>query len=359
MENLQLTALTLPHTSEKITPSNDGAASDANTDTAAGFQGVLQRLMTLKVHADTPALVETDAGAGEAEEEPSAVMPFGITDATLPPVVTSSINVLSPAQMLAAKGRQPPSEIIASAAHALSSRHTGSPLPDATCDTESTPLATHAAIAAAGPDKGLPRILEQAMESRPGQPVSSYSEHVLEAIAQRRDGPVANMPIPQFMQGLHLPEPAHNFPATHTRIDTPLDTPGWNTEFAQKIVWMAGEKHHLAELHINPPDLGTLNIKLSVSDTQTNAIFTSPHSEVRDAIESALPRLREVLAENGITLGNASVTTNSSRDGSAFDQPQQRQPKNAERRAADAATDPATTHTVIRSRGNGLVDLFA
>jgi flagellar hook-length control protein FliK len=161
------------------------------------------------------------------------------------------------------------------------------------------------------------------------------------------------------MQGLHLQEQALPSPATHSRIETPVGAPGWNTEFAQKIVWIAGEKQQLAELHVNPPDLGALSIKLSISDNQTNAIFTSPHSEVRDAIESALPRLREVLAESGIALGNASVTADSPRDGSAFDQSRQPQPFLADRPGADAAEDPLATPTVIHSRGNALVDLFA
>ncbi|HNH52194.1 MAG TPA: flagellar hook-length control protein FliK, partial [Nitrosomonas sp.] len=41
--------------------------------------------------------------------------------------------------------------------------------------------------------------------------------------------------------------------------------------------------------------------------TQVSAQFTSPHLAVREAIESALPRLREMMAENGITLGNTTV----------------------------------------------------
>jgi flagellar hook-length control protein FliK len=84
-------------------------------------------------------------------------------------------------------------------------------------------------------------------------------------------------------------------------------------------------------------------------------VFTSPHSAVREAVESALPRLREILADSGIMLGNASVTADTPRDGQAYAAPRAGS-HTIDRRAADAgpAAPPAR---VVSSRG--LVDLFA
>ena len=122
---------------------------------------------------------------------------------------------------------------------------------------------------------------------------------------------------------------------------------------------MIGEQQHVAELHINPPDLGPLEIKLTMDDRQATALFTSPHSAVREAVEAALPRLREVLADSGITLGNASVTADSPRDGSAFAQHHPR-PQHALRDGTGElpAALPQTRATAL-PRVNALVDLFA
>ncbi|MGE5027685.1 MAG: flagellar hook-length control protein FliK, partial [Betaproteobacteria bacterium] len=81
----------------------------------------------------------------------------------------------------------------------------------------------------------------------------------------------------------------------------------WGGAVGEKVIWMANQNHQVAELHLNPPNLGPLEVRLTISNDQASAMFVSPHSTVRDAIETALPRLREMLADNGITLGNASV----------------------------------------------------
>ena len=149
-------------------------------------------------------------------------------------------------------------------------------------------------------------------------------------------------------------------PAAQLQVDTPVGGPGWGTEMGQKVVWMVNEKQQIAELHVNPPNLGPLDIKLTIDDHQTTAVFTSPHSSVREALESALPRLREVLAESGIMLGNASVTADTPQDGSAFSQPPAR---NASAFRGDAQGDSSAAHltpgAAVTSRGRGLVDLFA
>ena len=149
-------------------------------------------------------------------------------------------------------------------------------------------------------------------------------------------------------------------PAAQLQVDTPVGGPGWGTEMGQKVVWMVNEKQQIAQLHVNPPNLGPLDIKLTIDDHQTTAVFTSPHSSVREALESALPRLREVLAESGIMLGNASVTADTPQDGSAFSQPPAR---NTSAFRGEAQGDSSAAHltpgAAVTSRGRGLVDLFA
>ncbi|MBI5660338.1 MAG: flagellar hook-length control protein FliK [Nitrosomonadales bacterium] len=95
--------------------------------------------------------------------------------------------------------------------------------------------------------------------------------------------------------------------AAQNRMGTPLANPAWGEEFGQRIIWMVTQREHTAELHLNPPDLGPLDVVLSVSGDQATALFTSPHAAVRSAVEQALPKLREMLADNGIMLGNATV----------------------------------------------------
>jgi flagellar hook-length control protein FliK len=120
------------------------------------------------------------------------------------------------------------------------------------------------------------------------------------------------------------------------------------------MVWMAGRQLQVAELSLNPPELGPLQVTLTISNDQANAQFVSQHAAVREAIESAMPRLRDMLAAGGITLGNASVSADSFRE-----QAQQDTRNPMPRASAHAGTDGAFRVTQILRATHGLVDIFA
>ncbi len=143
-------------------------------------------------------------------------------------------------------------------------------------------------------------------------------------------------------------------------VSTPVNQAGWGNEFNQKITWLATQHDQSAELHLNPPQLGPLDVVLKVSGDQATALFTSPHAAVRDAIELALPKLREMLADNGIMLGNATVSDQSSRkDADDFARAQQGSSNAAGRVAEVAATGQLGGRAAAVSRHNGMVDTFA
>jgi flagellar hook-length control protein FliK len=72
---------------------------------------------------------------------------------------------------------------------------------------------------------------------------------------------------------------------------------------------MVGSEEQTASLTLNPPDLGPMQVVLSASGDQANVTFSANELEVRRALEDALPRLREMMSENGIALNNASVNS--------------------------------------------------
>lgn len=147
----------------------------------------------------------------------------------------------------------------------------------------------------------------------------------------------------------------------NTTIAAPLGSSAWPDEFSQKISWVSTQQNQVAELHLNPPDLGPMSVVLTMSDNQATALFTSPHLAVREAIENALPKLRESLAENGIMLGNATVSDQTPRDSGAGNFMNQRSNTRADTGTADSSTSilPANLPVMPASRHNGMVDTFA
>jgi flagellar hook-length control protein FliK len=151
---------------------------------------------------------------------------------------------------------------------------------------------------------------------------------------------------------------------TPQTITTPIGNSGWADEFSQKIIWMSTNQNQTAELHLNPPDLGPLNVVLKISDNQLTAQFTSPHSAVRDAVENALPKLREILADNNIMLGNATVSDQSPRDRSGEGFMNQGSGTAAQREISYNETEldkllTTTAQSVPARRHNGMLDTFA
>ena len=144
-------------------------------------------------------------------------------------------------------------------------------------------------------------------------------------------------------------------------ITAPLTSNAWPAEFAQKITWVSTQQNQVAELHLNPPDLGPMSVVLSISDNQATAVFSSPHSAVREAIENAMPKLRDSMAENGIMLGNATVNDQAPRDNGAYNDMNQRSAPRISPQSDASATVTAPTSLPPRpaSRHNGMVDTFA
>lgn len=156
-------------------------------------------------------------------------------------------------------------------------------------------------------------------------------------------------------------------PAPAPTVEVPVGHAGWDTAFSQRVVWVASNNQQIAQLHLNPPNLGPVEIRITLNSDQANATFTSPHAAVREAIEAALPRLRDMLADNGLSLGNVNVSSQS------FQQQQQQQ---ANGQGGNPRHDPlqelqriaASDHSVGSALqagiasvlvNKGLVDIFA
>ena len=72
---------------------------------------------------------------------------------------------------------------------------------------------------------------------------------------------------------------------------------------------MVGRGESRAELVLTPPSLGKLGISIQVNGDQTSAHFVASTAAAREALEQAMPRLREALQQAGISLGQTNVST--------------------------------------------------
>jgi len=112
--------------------------------------------------------------------------------------------------------------------------------------------------------------------------------------------------------------PATSSPAVTTSVpmSAALGDSAWPDEFSQKITWLATQRLQTAELKLHPAHLGPIEVLLKITNEQgiqqLTAQFTSQNPLVRETIEANLPRLREIMAESGITLTDTSVGADTS-----------------------------------------------
>lgn len=153
-----------------------------------------------------------------------------------------------------------------------------------------------------------------------------------------------NQGLPQQLAGTH----------PVIRMEMPVSHPGWGAEISGQVKWLAQNNIGGAEIRLNPPELGPIEVRIKTDGDQTSVFFTAHHAATRDALEQALPRLREAFAAGGLQLADANV---SEQDLSG------RQPKGSDGVAAPMAIgktetmDNVAATTVITS-GNSMIDFY-
>ncbi|WP_312681954.1 flagellar hook-length control protein FliK [Stenotrophomonas chelatiphaga] len=147
---------------------------------------------------------------------------------------------------------------------------------------------------------------------------------------------------------------------TLARAVDPTPTPvfgqeGFDEAISARVGWLAEQKIGHAHIRISPDDMGTIDVRLQMDGDKVHASFSSPHVDVRHALESTLPRLRELLGEQGFQLAHADVGQQQQGEsgqtprGSSF--------------PANGDGDPGTAEVTLSSaqliRQRGLLDVHA
>ena len=96
-------------------------------------------------------------------------------------------------------------------------------------------------------------------------------------------------------------------PVLATTINQPVMDEAWGEAFQDRVLWMAKGRIQNAEIRLNPAELGPIRVQVTVEDDAAMLQFTAQHNATREAIEQALPRLREMLSDNGLTLAESSI----------------------------------------------------
>ena len=91
-------------------------------------------------------------------------------------------------------------------------------------------------------------------------------------------------------------------------VNHSLHQPGWDQAFGEKIQWMVSQQVQGAQIRLNPAQLGPMEVNIQLRNDQATIQFNSAHVVVRDALEAAIPRLREMMESSGVELVDVDVS---------------------------------------------------
>jgi flagellar hook-length control protein FliK len=244
----------------------------------------------------------------------------------------------------------------------------------ATDTSANAATATAAAGAVGKPQVGLPAGINnplpqelQALASALGQPVADHASSgsqgerasdvnvgaltATDTLASSPDnsGGSAASAVAGLDRGADARSTASAVPTERT-VSVPVHDRHWSQAIAAQVLVLADHRIESATLRLTPEHLGPVDVHIDIQDSQVNVNFGAAHADTRSALEQALPRLREVLAGAGLTLGDASV------------QQQLRRGSQNRGDGARAAGEPAAAQPVAlsaRLHAIGMIDEYA
>jgi flagellar hook-length control protein FliK len=187
----------------------------------------------------------------------------------------------------------------------------------------------------------------------------ALKETLAQHVASAQDVAATALLSPAMSAPLQVAQAAGVVP---DHIAARVGTPAWDQQVGQKIVWMVAGEEQSASLTLNPPDLGPMQVVLSVTNDQASVAFSSHEPEVRQALQDALPRLREMMSDSGIALGNATVDAGmpDERQAPGGEQPRSGAgPARVDGGTTRSDADPLPKTRVTTLGGRGAVDTFA
>ncbi|MBY6280465.1 flagellar hook-length control protein FliK [Stenotrophomonas maltophilia] len=290
---------TTPTPSTPSPPSTADSNGQAPDERNAGAEAATAETPSL------PPVAATPAGPGTEKDKPAAT-----EDAPWPPPGLAGLVLAMPMPA------DPAAALPTTAAPSLASD--GSALPaaapatnptlpaDAPATATTTPVAADANPAATSADDATALPLPEMI--LPGKRSERGEGSDVAAVGDRASTPLLHAPAAAAVQDLKAALAAGN--AIFNGEPTPkpvLGDDGFDQAIGARLGWLADQKIGHAHIRLSPDDMGPVDVRLQLNGDKVHASFSSPHVDVRQALESSLPRLRELLGEQGFQLAHADV----------------------------------------------------
>ncbi|WP_397607532.1 flagellar hook-length control protein FliK [Silanimonas sp.] len=370
----------------------DEAAASLDALAASALEGAMPVLQALPevpvptlpaaaaIATALPTTLATTLSTLDASASPATPSDAGLDAAApapgWPPPGLSSLFPGSPVLAAQACAQAAASTLASARGFALSAllpEAVDSRLPDSASPSPATGLALDKGVAstvgaaaampmplanAAGPDALAAALARQPATLR--LPVADDSDTsaltaLTETLGLERAPDAAPLAPTSPTPALHKLDLAQAFPAP-----VPLPSPRFAEEVGARLQWIAEQQGGEATLRISPDGLGPVEIRLKLDGDRVELGFTATQQDTRQALQDALPKLREMLAQQGLQLGQADVGQKHAQSSN------EDAPKSANGFAGDDEGDAIVlagtqreSNVIVGRVGRGVLDLYA
>ncbi len=138
------------------------------------------------------------------------------------------------------------------------------------------------------------------------------------------------------------------------------DFQSFPSSMGERLAWLVNKEQRLAQIRLDPPELGRLQIALSVDGDQVSVQFHASGTAVKDLILQQVDRLRTAMAGHDLNLVNVNVSTGGDSQSGAKYQLASTPSSVSSGQVDDNPSDAETlAETQGGSSGYGLLDTFA
>ena len=134
-------------------------------------------------------------------------------------------------------------------------------------------------------------------------------------LATRLAAPESSLPQNQAT-ALKGADPQALMRSYSTSVDVPVGAGEWGEKVMGKLAWLTASQMQVAEIHVTPPDMGPLEVRVQVQNDQAAVTVHATTPAVREQLELHGHRLRDMLSEHGLTLEGFDVSDSPGREAS-------------------------------------------
>lgn len=177
-------------------------------------------------------------------------------------------------------------------------------------------------VANANPDKSASSEIELAAQTKAeNDKQAQQPEKILSSFNQTLDAqagqPMASTAALAAQQEQSFDSVMNTL--TTTTVETQKSITALNTEtiaiyrkdFAaavkDKVMVMINQKIQQVDIQLDPPEMGNVHIRVNLQNEQAAVQFIVQNQQAKDALEQNMGKLREMLAENGVDVGDANI----------------------------------------------------